>query len=52
MVRTANLASKLALPEAVFDSEKWGLSDEGLCAIMDGVHDQFDEVFSIFYPVL
>jgi putative nucleotidyltransferase with HDIG domain len=52
LVKSASLASKLDLPEAAFDSERWGLSDDDLCAIMDDVHDQFDEVFSIFYPVL
>ena len=52
LVRSANMASKLDLPEAAFDREKWGLSDDDLCAIMDGVHDQFDAVFSIFYPVV
>jgi len=52
LVRTANLASKLDLQEVAFGLERWGLSDDDLCAIMDGVHDQFDEVFSIFYPAM
>ena len=52
LIRTANLASKLDLQEVAFGLERWGLSDDDLCAIMDGVHDQFDEVFSIFYPAM
>jgi putative nucleotidyltransferase with HDIG domain len=51
LVRTANLASKLALPEMAFSLDRWGLSNDALCGIIDDVHDQFDEVFSIFYPV-
>lgn len=52
LVRSANLASQLDLSEDAFEPNKWGISDEGLSAIIDNVQGQFDELFSIFYPVL
>ena len=52
LVRSANLASKMDLSEDAFDPNKWGISNDDLSAIIDNVHDQFDELFSIFYPVL
>jgi putative nucleotidyltransferase with HDIG domain len=52
LVRSANLASKLELPEAVLGFQDWGLSDEALSRMLDEVQEQFYEVFSIFYPAL
>ncbi len=52
LTRSANLASKMDLSEDAFDSNRWDISDDDLSVIIDNVQDQFDELFSIFYPVL
>ena len=50
LIRTANLISKMELSDAVTDLNRWGITDDELSMIVDKVHDQFDEIFSIFYP--
>lgn len=52
LVRSANLASKMDWSENALDPNKWGISNDGFSAIIDDVQDQFEELFSIFYPVL
>ncbi len=50
LIRTANLISKMDLSDAITDLNRWGITDDELSMIVDKVHDQFDEIFSIFYP--
>jgi HD-like signal output (HDOD) protein len=52
LVRTANLLSKMEFSHEATDLGKWGISDDELCVIVDKVHDQFEEVFAVFYPSL
>jgi HD-like signal output (HDOD) protein len=50
IVRSANLASKMELSDKATDLNKWGITDDELSEILDKVDDQFDEIFSVFYP--
>jgi len=52
LVRSANLISKMELSEQATDLREWGITDDELGKIIDKVDDQFEEVFSIFYPGL
>jgi putative nucleotidyltransferase with HDIG domain len=52
LVRSANLISKMELSDQATDLRVWGITDVELSTIIDKVNDQFDEVFSIFYPGL
>ena len=51
IVRTANLISKMEFSSNLTHLETIGISDEDLSQIIDKVHDQFEEIFAIFYPV-
>ena len=50
IVRSANLISKMELSDKATDLNKWGITDDELSDIIDKVDDQFDEIFSVFYP--
>jgi putative nucleotidyltransferase with HDIG domain len=50
LVRSANLVSKMELSDKATDLTKWGITDDELSEIIDKVEDQFDEIFSVFYP--
>ncbi|GAB4261167.1 MAG: hypothetical protein Kow0065_11610 [Methylomicrobium sp.] len=50
IVRSANLISKLAFSDKVTDLNSIGISDEQLSDVINKVHDQFAEIFAIFYP--
>lgn len=50
IVRTANLLSKMEFSSALIDLEATGLSPDDLSQLIDDVHDQFEEIFAIFYP--
>ncbi|MGR9114328.1 MAG: HDOD domain-containing protein [Gammaproteobacteria bacterium] len=50
IVRTANLISKMEFSSNLTQLESIGISDDDLSQIIDKTHDQFEEVFSIFYP--
>ncbi len=52
LVRSANLISKMELSDQATDLNRWGITDDELSTIIDKVNDQFDDVFSIFYPGL
>jgi putative nucleotidyltransferase with HDIG domain len=52
LVRSANLISKMELSDQATDLRVLGITDDELSKIIDKVNDQFDEVFSIFYPGL
>ncbi len=50
LVRSANLISKMELSDEASNLSKRGISDNQLSDLIDKVNDQFDEIFSIFYP--
>jgi putative nucleotidyltransferase with HDIG domain len=50
VVRTANLVSKMEFSSPLTHLEAIGISDDDLSQILDKTHDQFEEIFSIFYP--
>ncbi len=52
LVRSANLISKMELSDEATNLSKWDISDNQLSDLIDKVNDQFDEIFSIFYPNL
>ncbi len=52
IVRTANLISKMEFSDQLTDLNKWGINDDELSTIIDNVHEQFEDIFAIFYPNL
>ncbi|MGD7035605.1 HDOD domain-containing protein [Methylotuvimicrobium buryatense] len=50
IVRSANRIAKMAFFDTETDLSEAGISDEQLSNIIDKVHDQFEEIFNIFYP--
>jgi hypothetical protein len=40
----------MELSDEATNLSKWGISDDQLSDLIDKVNDQFDEIFSIFYP--
>lgn len=50
IVRSANLISKMELSNEATKLDKIGVTDDDLSIIIDKALDQFDEVFSIFFP--
>lgn len=50
IVRSANHITKMAFSDSETDLSPIGISDEQLSDIIDKVHDQFEEIFNIFYP--
>lgn len=50
VVRSANRIAKMAFFDIETDLTEVGISDEQLSDIIDKVHDQFEDIFNIFYP--
>jgi HD-like signal output (HDOD) protein len=50
LVRSSSMISKMAWPDTATNLHKWGITDDELGMIIDKVHDQFEAIFSIFYP--
>lgn len=50
IVRSANRIAKMAFFDSETDLSAIGISDDQLSDIIDKVHEQFEEIFNIFYP--
>lgn len=50
IVRSANLIGKMAFYDSETDLAAIGIPDEQLSDIIDKVHEQFEDIFNIFYP--
>lgn len=51
IVRTANLISKMEFSSSLASLGSIGISDDDLSQIIDRIHDQFEEIFAVFYPL-
>ncbi|MGR9051389.1 MAG: HDOD domain-containing protein [Gammaproteobacteria bacterium] len=50
IIRTANLISKMEFSSNLLHPKKLGITDEEISGILNRTHDQFEEIFKIFYP--